>query len=352
MILTGKLDWSLENIRQLPQLSIGYVDEYMMEIRDHPEIYQQKALFLDLVMSLNKDEMMKIREHEERQGRSPSVIEFIKEELERNGTIEALRNGTISDFMTFEAKKEGYVSGSNCSFHRFGCRACARKINPDESDRYFEHQQLVKYLKGVGFITKDEAYDILIKSPYVQEGKAFPWPFFGEYVKDDKKSQEIMGFYNKAMQYNIDSGQAWVMPVDDKFLDKVLEAGKRDFALKILQDMAKYSGVENVHPGEPLPFVDVVSFPKRKKLFEKNNLQGEVDRLTEEYLQRPEVKSYMRSNRARLARIISFLKERQQQLNPRHKKARRKGKGGLPEDPADRARFIAQQNKTQPKSGR
>ena len=207
---------------------------------------------------------------------------------------------------------------------------------------------------SVGFITKDEAYDILIKSPYVQEGKSFPWRFFGEYVKDDKKSQEIMGFYNKAMQYNIDSGQAWVMPVDDKFLDKVLEAGQRDFALKILQDMAKYSGVENVHPGEPLPFVYVVSFPKRKKLFEKNNLQGEVDKLTKEYLERPEIKSYLKSCRVRLAQIISSLRNTQRRLNRRFRPKNNNNKGMDPKDgsvdPSQLAIQLAKQAKTKPRS--
>lgn len=43
------MDWSLKEVENLPKVSYSYVFPYLNEIEKHPEIYEKKALFLDLV---------------------------------------------------------------------------------------------------------------------------------------------------------------------------------------------------------------------------------------------------------------------------------------------------------------
>lgn len=92
------------------------------------------------------------------------------------------------------------------------------------------------------------------------------------------------------------------VPVGSLFLDKVLETGNRDFALKIMRDMAKYLpvGKDSVtvkgwiyKARRPLPFLDIVNDEKRKKLFEQNNLQEEVQKLANSYKKRPGAEFYL-----------------------------------------------------------
>lgn len=74
------LQWTKENLEQLPTISSDYTLPYLNEIANHPEAYERKALFLDLVITgtiydsqtfyINDDAKL-----------------FIREQLTKNGTF-------------------------------------------------------------------------------------------------------------------------------------------------------------------------------------------------------------------------------------------------------------------------
>ena len=134
------MNWSLKEVENLPRISYGYVLPYLNEIKEHPEIYERKALFFDLVCTgING-----------RSAINDDVIVFIRDQLKKNGTWDAMEQGKLDKFIIPEAEKEGY------SFSRYR-RYPGNQREQKEMDEYI-FKRIQECLR-----TKDERYADIIK---------------------------------------------------------------------------------------------------------------------------------------------------------------------------------------------
>ena len=298
---------SIFAVENLPKVSYSYVFPYLNEIEKHPEIYEKKALFLDLVctgingsLSINDD----------------SIV-FIRNQLKKNGTLDAMEQGKLLEFILPEAQKENYI------FSRL-------EIYPREEQRDTKY-----YLNRIKdrLRTKSEKYDA-----YIKDDNYFNPEFFSRFLKDENKTEEILEHYRKVRDKQLSNGDN---PYTDKwrsydlahFAEVALGVGNKTVALEVIRDIAKYSVPEDIYEtvsadknkhlvkhrkikaGEFsfLGFINnsYTEYGSMKKLIQKNGLQNEIQQIIKEYKERPDVDFYLNANplaraRKKLAQKIDY----------------------------------------------
>lgn len=269
----GAANWSQKNMENLPRVSSDYTVPYLEDMHKHPEIYQQTALFMDLVVTGTYHDYNSITVSDEAKA-------FIRRQLEENGTMEALRNGTFNEFISQKAQEEGYT---------------LRRISPDQvSSKDF-------------LATLDHALqsrDARFHDYISQNNRLNPFDTYF-YMQDKNKEPALIEHYQRFMtEQNPWRGeQSWQARNDLCDISKTaLETGNTRLAMTILRDMAQQSLPEGSAKDQTTGFNFLAHIKWLANEIKKNGLETEVSGLINEYKSRPEVQFQLNGNPLEKAR--------------------------------------------------